>query len=99
MEHCNGCNNEVNDPIRLDSHCNLPYCKDCVIKLENAGNEGMMYSDTFENQEKDRKCDRCKKSLESSFLVKHHGKYNYDCVFCGPCIEYFRKLIQDLKSI
>ena len=99
MEHCNGCDNEVDDPIRLDGHCNLPYCKDCIINLESAGKDGMLYSDTFENEGESRKCDRCEKPYETGFLVEHHGKNNYDCIFCGSCIEWYRKLIQDLKSI
>lgn len=97
MEHCNGCDKEVVDPIRLDGHCNLPYCKDCIIKLENSHGNGKMYSDEFETLG-DRKCDRCHKTIYKGFLVEHKGRYSYDCTFCKSCIEFFNELIQHLKE-
>ncbi len=56
-----------------------------------------MYSDSFENPD-GRKCDRCQKIFDIGFLVKHVGRYNYDCTFCKSCIEYFKKLIQDFTK-
>jgi len=97
MEYCNGCNKEVEDPIRLDKHCNLPYCKDCIIKLENAHGEGKMYSEIYESADEE-KCDRCQKMFYKRFLVKHTGRYTYDCVFCKSCIDFFNELIQELKN-
>ena len=93
MEHCNGCNNQVEDPIRLDNHCNLPYCKDCLIKLENTLWDGSRFETTEE-----RICDRCGKEFRIFFEVHHKGELEYDCTFCGPCLEYNRKLIQNLKN-
>lgn len=93
MEHCNGCDNQVEDPIRLDNHCKLPYCKDCLIKLENTLWDGSR----FETTEKKR-CDRCGNEFRIFFEVHHKGKFEYDCTFCGPCLEFNRRLIDDLKN-
>lgn len=95
MEHCNGCDRVVPSPIRLDSHCNLPYCKNCVIKLGNDYETGKVYSNKFENPDA-RKCDRCEIVFEMGYIVRHTGKFNYECTFCEPCIVYFGRLIQDL---
>jgi len=97
MEHCNGCDKEVEDPIRLDDHCNLPYCKDCIIQLEDAHGEGKMYSETYHNPD-GKPCDRCHKIFYEGFLIPHTGKFNYDCTFCESCLEFFKNLIQELKT-
>jgi len=97
MEHCDGCNRDVEIVIPLDSHCNLSYCEDCIIGLENNHGEGKMYEEKFENPDK-RMCDRCGHMLLNYYLMKHQGKHRYDCVFCKRCIDLFRELIQYLKN-
>jgi len=96
MQHCSGCNRDVKLTILLDSHCNLSYCEECFIGLENNHGEGKMYEEKFEDQG-GRNCDRCGHTLLNYFLMKHKGTYSYDCVFCKRCIEDFRERIQNLK--
>ena len=97
MDYCNGCKKEVEDPIILDKNCNLPYCKGCLIKLEDAYGKGKMYSDVFENPD-GRRCDRCGKMFFKGYLLKHTGTHNYDCTYCRSCLETYNKIILDLKS-
>ncbi len=84
--------------MKLDTHCNRPYCRDCIIKLENNHGDGQMYEGIFENPD-GRKCDRCGHMLYKYYLMTHFGhNFDYDCVFCKSCIDYIREVIQDLKK-
>jgi len=95
MEHCNGCDKEVNDPIKLDSNCKLPFCKDCIIQMEDLHDIAKI--DSFENPD-NRKCSRCHKVFDIGSIVTHTGRYSKDCTLCRTCIHNIYRLIQDLKK-
>jgi len=97
MEHCSGCDQFVEDPIRLDDHCKLPYCKKCVTNLAKDYENGKIYSQKFKNPDA-RECERCHEIFEIGYIVRHAGKYEYDCTFCESCIGRFGRWIHNLKN-
>jgi len=98
VERCLGCNQDVEFTLTLDPHCNRPYCRDCIVKLENYHGQGKMYEEVFENPD-GRKCDKCGNMLYKYYLTTHFGhETNFDCVFCKSCIDTINEEIQNFKK-
>jgi len=96
MEHCNGCDKKVDDPIKLDDNCKLPFCKDCIIELEDSHDIASI--EMFENED-NRICDRCHNVFDIGSIVTHTGQHSYDCTLCRICIRTIHQIIQDLRTL
>ena len=64
------------DPIKLDNYSKLPFCKYCIIKLEDF--HDIESIGMFENKD-NRIWDRCQNVFDIDSIMTHTGRCSYDC--------------------